>query len=69
MKKKNLYRQVMLSLMAGTLFAGQAVAADYTGVITGDTSDDAVYSTVKKSGGEHPGITLMKNLRSREADR
>lgn len=51
MKKKNLYRQVMLSLMAGTLFAGQAVAADYTGVITGDTSDDAVYSTVKKSGG------------------
>lgn len=51
MKKKNLYRQVMLSLMAGALFAGQAVAADYTGVITGDASDDAVYGTVKKSGG------------------
>lgn len=54
MKKKNLYRQVMLSLMAGALFAGQAVAADYTGVITGDASDDAVYGTVKKSG-EAPG--------------
>lgn len=69
MKKKNLYRQVMLSLMAGALFAGQAVAADYTGVITGDASDDAVYGTVKKSGGEAPGITLMKNLQLREADR
>lgn len=67
MKKKNLYRQVMLSLMAGALFAGQAVAADYTGVITGDASDDAVYGAVKKSGG-HPAITLMKNLRLREAD-
>lgn len=58
MKKKNLYRQVMLSLMAGTLFAGQAVAADYTGVITGDTSDDAVYSTVKKSGGGSTRVLL-----------
>lgn len=27
MKKKTLYRQVLLSLMAGALFAGQAMAA------------------------------------------
>lgn len=48
MKKKTLYRQVLLSLMAGALFAGQAMAADYTGVITGDASDDAIYGSVKK---------------------
>ena len=51
MKKKTLYRQVLLSLMAGALFAGQAMAADYTGVITGDASDDAIYGSVKKNGG------------------
>lgn len=55
MKKKTLYRQVLLSLMAGALFAGQAMAADYVGVITGDdASDDPIYDSVKEND-EVPG--------------